>query len=690
MSCANCSDVSYLRIYFSIMRLLNCRRLLNGQLASEAIEDYYDGDQPPYAILSHTWGKEEVSLQDLAQPEVSRKEGFQKIRYCCEQSLKDNLEFAWVDTCCIDKSSSAELSEAINSMFRWYLNARVCYAYLQDVATVYPGSSGPGPEFYTSKWFTRGWTLQELLAPDAVVFYTASWQKIGTKKELIGTLSQITNIDSYFLGPEADTRLRYASIAQKMSWASKRTTTRVEDIAYSLLGIFDISLPLLYGESTRAFTRLQEKLIEQYHDHSIFAWGLSGSGRTSGLFAASPADFRGCEDIIPFHWRNDVPAPSRIPRGVQIHVHLVGHKVDLTGNGSIFVYALLNCYVQHSLHKVLAIPLHTWDAGRSYKRGKEAVDHLEPLSGPFQRPKSISVMDSNPRTGHFMWIQHLPKHYRLAEVVPPSLRYLRNPTDALIKLSWRSPHKQGRLVRIVDDKHNRTLVLDLSIKRSISSFGLLCPFSWGRTIPSCKVAIIGNHESLQDIAKRKASFKWQEEPRLLGVGRVMVDIRAKTVMGWDMLAVRIYIVQGAGVWQIRARKFVTQLRPSSSRMAAVELGHLLLFIFLLWIFMVLIQRLHVLFCYLLSCLLFVFYDHYEKVLPRLFRETVFESQFDMLGKRSKALEYITPKRYIKDLDAGFSVLSCLHSAPLHQVWFGARLCKCSAICIINKNKRRFN
>jgi hypothetical protein len=584
------------------MRLLNCRRLLNGQLASEAVEDYYDGAQPPYAILSHTWGKEEVSLQDLAQPEVSRKEGFKKIRYCCEQSLKDNLEFAWVDTCCIDKSSSAELSEAINSMFRWYLNAGVCYAYLQDVATVYPGSSGPGPEFENSKWFTRGWTLQELLAPDAVVFYSASWQKIGTKKELISTLSRITNIDSHFLGPEADTRLRFASIAQKMSWASKRKTTRVEDIAYSLLGIFDISLPLLYGESTRAFTRLQEKLIEQYHDHSIFAWGLSGSGRTSGLFAASPDDFRGCEDIIPFNWRNDVPAPSRIPQGVQIHVHLVGRMVDLTGNGSIFVYALLNCHVQNNLHKVLAIPLHSSDAGRSYKRGKEAVGHLEPLSGPFQRPKSIGVMDSNPRTGPFMWIQHLPKDYRLADVVPPNLRY---PTDTIISVPWPSPHKQVRLVRIVDDKHNQALVLDLSIKRSISSFGLLCPFSSGRTFPSCKVALVSDRESLQDVAKRMASFKWQEEPRLFGVGRVMVDIRARPVMGWDMLAVRIYIAEGARVWQIRARKLISLLRPNSSRIAAVELGHLLLFILLLGLFLVLVQRLHVLFWYWLSCLLFV-------------------------------------------------------------------------------------
>jgi hypothetical protein len=596
------------------MRLLNCRRLLYGHLASEAVENYY-GDPPPYAILSHTWGREEVSLQDLSQPEVSRKEGFKKIRYCCEQSLKDKVEFAWVDTCCIDKSSSAELSEAINSMFRWYLNARVCYAYLQDVATVYPGSSGPGPEFYNSKWFTRGWTLQELLAPDAVVFYSASWQKIGTKKELIGTLSQITNIDSYFLGPHADTRLRFASIAQKMSWASKRTTTRVEDIAYSLLGIFDISLPLLYGESTRAFMRLQEKLIEQYHDHSIFAWGLSGSGRTSGLFAASPADFLGCEDIIPFNWRNDVPAPSRIPQGVQIQVHLVRRIEDLSGNGSMFMYALLNCHVQHNLHKVLAIPLRSSDAGRSYKRGKEPVGHLEPLSGPFQRPKSISVTDSNRfgpfqrqfspgyyRTDHHMWIQHLPKDYRLVDVVPPNVRY---PTDTVMSVSLDSPLKQVILVKILDDKHNRAFVLALSIKRCIASFGLLCPFSSGRTIPSCKIALIGHRESLQDVAKRMASFKWQEEPRLLDVGRIMVDIRPKTVMGWDMLAVRIYIAQGARVWQIRARKLVSLLRPSSSRMAAVELGHLLLFVFLLWIFLILIQRLHVLFWYLLSCLFFV-------------------------------------------------------------------------------------
>ncbi len=341
------------------------------------------------------------------------------------------------------------------------------------------------------------------------------------------------------------------------------------------------------------------------------------------MFAASPADFLGCEDVIPFNCTKDVPAQSRIPQGVQIHVYLVRRIQDLTENGSIFMYALLNCHVQHNLHKVLAIPLRSSDAGRSYKRGEEAVGHLEP-SGPFQRPKSIRVLDSNRlgafqrqfssgsyRPGHRMWIQHLPKDYRLTDVVPPNLRY---PIDTVISVPWlnTNPHKQVRLAKILDNKHNWAFVLDLSIKRSTSSFGLLCPFSSGRTIPSCKIALIDNRESLQDVAKRMASFKWQEEPRLLGVGLVMVDIRAKTVMGWDMLAVSIDIAQGARVWQIRARKLFSQLRPNSIRMAAVEFGHFLLFIFLLWIFLEPfsfgylrnpIQRLYVLFWYLLSYLL---------------------------------------------------------------------------------------
>ncbi|KUJ11110.1 HET-domain-containing protein, partial [Mollisia scopiformis] len=245
------------------MRLLNAKTLL--------LKDFV-GDEavPRYAILSHTWGTDELSLQEWNE-ETSKKAktGYTKIKYCCDQALSDGIEWAWIDTCCIDKSSSAELSEAINSMFRWYQNAVRCYAYLFDV----PGHVNPAldpSELARSRWFKRGWTLQELLAPKNLIFFSSTWRRIGTKEELYGPLATITGIEPEILQGED---LQAVSVATRMSWAAKRETTRTEDMAYCLLGIFDINMPLLYGEGKRAFFRLQEEILKANSDQSIFAWG---------------------------------------------------------------------------------------------------------------------------------------------------------------------------------------------------------------------------------------------------------------------------------------------------------------------------------------------------------------------------------------------------------------------------------
>lgn len=228
------------------------------------LEEFF-GTIPPYAILSHTWGAGEVSFQDFkVLSTASLKPGFAKIRGTCEQAIKDKLQYCWVDTCCIDKTSSAELSEAINSMFVWYQNAQICYAYLADVNAI--------EDLSASKWFTRGWTLQELLAPSVVVFYTAEWKNLGSKKDeqLHDAISSASGIQGeYFTNLEP---VWQADVAKRMSWAAKRTTTRVEDMAYCLLGIFDIHMPLLYGEGSRAFFRLQEEIIKQSSDQTIFCW----------------------------------------------------------------------------------------------------------------------------------------------------------------------------------------------------------------------------------------------------------------------------------------------------------------------------------------------------------------------------------------------------------------------------------
>ncbi|KUJ12213.1 uncharacterized protein LY89DRAFT_700119 [Mollisia scopiformis] len=187
-----------------------------------------------------------------------RRKATKKISKCCDIALSDGFEYVWVDTSCIDKTSSAELSEAINSMYRWCQHSHVCYAILSDV----PSDEDPELE--------EGWTLQELIAPATLIFYGREWKEIGTKSNLIDIIVQVSRVHKKVLSGEKE--LRHCSIAQKMSWASARRTTRLEDIAYCLMGIFDVNMPLLYGEDSKAFFRLQEQILNASLDDSILAW----------------------------------------------------------------------------------------------------------------------------------------------------------------------------------------------------------------------------------------------------------------------------------------------------------------------------------------------------------------------------------------------------------------------------------
>ncbi|KAH8743735.1 heterokaryon incompatibility protein-domain-containing protein, partial [Hyaloscypha finlandica] len=245
-------------------------RLLNATTQPLQFEIFH-GDPPHYAILSHTWGSEseEVTFQDIRDNTGALKPGFYKIKACCDQALSDGLRYVWIDTCCIDKTNSVELQEAINSMFNWYKWSMICYAYLSDYVAL--GSERLDVVcFRASKWFERGWTLQELIAPSKVVFYGRDWNSIGSKKELGKVISSIARISTDVL---ASQNLELSSVAQKMSWASMRKTTRAEDIAYCLLGIFGAHMPLIYGEGgVEAFIRLQKGIMEQSDDHSLFAW----------------------------------------------------------------------------------------------------------------------------------------------------------------------------------------------------------------------------------------------------------------------------------------------------------------------------------------------------------------------------------------------------------------------------------
>jgi hypothetical protein len=258
------------------------------------------GRTPSYAILSHTWGSEEVTFQDMQMGSGLTKIGYRKIIATCKQASVDGLAYAWVDTCCIDKSSSAELSESINQMCTWYHEAAVCYVLLEDVV---PGEEG-GRSFEQARWFGRGWTLQELLAPRKLEFYDAEWEKIGCREQFAREVEKATNIEWEAL--QGETTLAYVrstSVAKRMAMAAGRQVTRAEDMAYCLLGLFDVSMPLLYGEGgPKAFERLQEEIIKRHLDQSFLLWLAPaehlGSKKDLPLFAQSPAAFAGCKDVL--------------------------------------------------------------------------------------------------------------------------------------------------------------------------------------------------------------------------------------------------------------------------------------------------------------------------------------------------------------------------------------------------------
>jgi len=256
---------------------------------------------PPYAILSHVWVGDEVLFRDLADLSVAKgKKGWVKVDYTCQQARKDGLQWVWIDSCCIDKSSSAELSEAINSMYNWYAMSSVCYVYLSDfasTATVRDDATdaetlAAKDELRMCRWWTRGWTLQELLAPRTLCFYSKSWTEVGHLFSLTATVSEITGIEmNVLLGIKP---LRDVCGATKMSWAAHRQTTRPEDEAYCLLGIFDINMPLLYGEGRRAFARLLEEIMRASSDLSLLAWEFDkpvDATDNSGLYATTPTAF---------------------------------------------------------------------------------------------------------------------------------------------------------------------------------------------------------------------------------------------------------------------------------------------------------------------------------------------------------------------------------------------------------------
>lgn len=355
------------------MRLINIHSL--------KLEEFFGRNIPPYYILSHTWGNDEISFQEyiwlqayaeklaagvieekppkqrerlMAKDEsLRRRSGYQKIIHFAQlvptlDKVADlRADYIWVDTCCINKESSAELSEAINSMYQWYKGAELCIAFLADVEGT---RDAPDSDFERSRWFVRGWTLQELLAPRLLLFYNNRWEYITGRYEARQTIKKVTGIDERYLILWGIHSAR-ASVAEKMSWAAQRQTTRLEDEAYCLMGIFGINMPLLYGEGKKAFVRLQEEIIKRDGDQTIFAWGynrrLEVQSATFGMLAQSPRDFEHCGEIelmdetdIPYHMTNI---------GLRISVALFRpeHKPSIT-------FAVLPCLIND---QVLGFPI---------------------------------------------------------------------------------------------------------------------------------------------------------------------------------------------------------------------------------------------------------------------------------------------------------------------------------------------
>jgi hypothetical protein len=374
------------------MRLIHAGTLEMKEFVSEI---------PHYAILSHTWREEEVSYKDFQ--DVGNRSGnatFEKIRLTCNQALQDGLEYVWVDTCCIDKTSSSELSEAINSMFKWYQRSKKCYAYLEDVDGdkiltarngIEAGVSVWHPDVAKSRWFTRGWTLQELIAPSDVQFYSGSWVWIGSKRLLMPELHDLTEIDESIL---SGAPLSSVSVGERMRWAAYRETTREEDIAYCLMGIFDVNMPMLYGEGSKAFIRLQEEIIKECDDHSLFAWQASLQSEIDapirGVLAQTPREFAGCRDVVPFR---DLGESNTLNGG---HIILTSRGLRITSTtarGESWykmqtILLGLNCRTRDNLYRRVSVQLVN-QGGNQYLRTRPSKLFTIVPNGP---EKSIYII----------------------------------------------------------------------------------------------------------------------------------------------------------------------------------------------------------------------------------------------------------------------------------------------------------
>lgn len=528
------------------MRLINTKTL--------ELEDI-PGQPPPYAILSHTWEKQEITYHEF-QDDVRRvtREGFKKIVLACEQAKKDGLEYVWVDTCCIDKSSSAELSEAINSMFKWYRGAKVCYAYLSDMLLP-PKETGDiectaeseaewWSMFRASKWFTRGWTLQELIAPREMAFYDCRWTKIGSKTNLRADISRATGIS---VGILVGQPLSSVSVAKRMSWASNRKTTREEDIAYCLMGIFDVNMPMLYGEGSKAFIRLQEEILKETDDQSLFAWRASPESAQAapyrGILAASPDEFIDCEGIMPFR---NFSMSQGMPMGI------TARGVPLTGiiefsavgeDGERMALLGLNCRRGYDFQNIVAIKVVPTRGDQFLRCNPSELFSCASLGS--QQTVYVTKAFHAARVERLplferqfaFYLSEVPEGVRVSDVYPRNARY--NPHLRLLELGpW---IKDKACIQLEVSWSPAALFLFLWASRPPNSIGYQAAF-----LPSIVYPAENNLVDRLGHAKKPKEYvddKNVEEKQVVSFGAgaptVVITVRQKTVQGFDMFCVEM-------------------------------------------------------------------------------------------------------------------------------------------------------
>jgi hypothetical protein len=477
------------------MRLLNSKTL--------GLEEYIGSEIPRYAILSHRWEHDEVTYANMREGGFNSKAGFDKIKKCCAQAVEEQLDYVWVDTCCIDKSSSAELTEAINSMYQWYKGAVVCYAYLSDVTPcVEDDYRNTGPEWILntsitktqlaqSLWFTRGWTLQELIAPQTVIFFANGhngWLRIGAKKSLARLLAHCTEIDEAVLRGNRD--VREYSVAAKMSWAARRITTREEDMAYSLLGLFDVNMPLLYGEGRSAFIRLQEEIMKQSDDQSLFAWNVATTSALStisssfGLLATSPSQFENSGSIVAIPDFESQTPYQMTNRGLRIELPLI-----LDAGRQCF--GILQCAYQGNYLEQIALPLirladHSnmyfsrdglYKSGRLLSVASDMISQGTKMTifvrPPWQQSTRTSdwqdgvlLRFNNPKTNHDL-------DTKVTYLTIPALPVMPLPTAANSMFQYLllpRPHQQGNLLFVGPDNSRIGIFFDISRNLSCKVF----------------------------------------------------------------------------------------------------------------------------------------------------------------------------------------------------------------------------